>query len=101
MWQDAAKQDALTGLSNRRAFMPLLEREHQRALRTVRAYTLAAVDLDHFKCVNDTYGHAVGDAVTRMGGEEFSILLRDCSAHDAAAVLERLRACLVGARKSQ
>lgn len=118
VWQNAAQQDALTGLSNRRAFLPLLEREHQQALRTGRPYTLAALDLDHFKRVNDTCGHAAGDevlkafarlmrthcravdTVARVGGEEFAILLPDCSLHDAAAVLERMRAaqenaCLV------
>ncbi len=108
-WQDAAQQDVLTGLGNRRAFMPLLEQEHQRALRTGRAYTLVALDLDHFKRVNDTFGHATGDealkafadlmllqcrvvdSVARIGGEEFVILLPECSTQDAVAVLERLR----------
>ena len=109
VWQDAAKQDVLTELGNRRALIPLLKHEHQRALRTGRAYTLAAVDLDHFKRVNDTFGHAAGDellkdfaslmlvhcraidTVARMGGEEFVILLLECSSQDVVAVLERLR----------
>lgn len=109
VWQNAAKQDVLTGLGNRRAFIPLLEHEHQRALRTGRPYTLAAVDLDHFKKINDTFGHATGDealktfadlmqlhcrvvdTIGRIGGEEFAILLPECSTHDALTVLERLR----------
>jgi len=63
LWKDAAEHDPLTGLINRRAFLPRLQNEHQRALRTGNTYTFAMLDLDHFKSINDAYGHHCGDAV--------------------------------------
>ncbi|MDO9268503.1 MAG: diguanylate cyclase [Methylobacter sp.] len=109
LWKDAAEHDPLTGLINRRAFLPRLQNEHQRALRTGNTYTFAMLDLDHFKSVNDTYGHHCGDAVlcalaavmiencrsidavARMGGEEFGILFPECTGEEALIALERIR----------
>ncbi len=108
-WQAEALHDALTGLLNRRGFMPILLGEHQRVSRTRRPYALALLDLDHFKQVNDRHGHAAGDAVlvmaaqlmqarlrdidtlARIGGEEFVILFPESSAAEAAVALERIR----------
>lgn len=110
-WKDAAEHDPLTGLINRRAFLPRLRCEHQRALRTANAYTFAMLDLDYFKAVNDNYGHHCGDdvlcaladvmvdncrsidSVVRMGGEEFGILFPDCTIEQAIVALERIREC--------
>jgi diguanylate cyclase (GGDEF)-like protein len=108
----AASTDPLTGLLNRRAFEAAFETELSRARRHGRPLTLAVFDLDHFKNVNDHFGHDVGDmalcrtaatldegrrssdVVARVGGEEFAILFVDAderSAHVAAArIAERL-----------
>jgi len=104
-----ARQDALTGLANRRAFDEALQHEYQRAQRSASTLCLALIDIDHFKQVNDQLSHAVGDEVlkrvagvlkqqsrtvdmlARWGGEEFVILLPDTSLEDAAEVCERLR----------
>jgi diguanylate cyclase (GGDEF) domain len=109
LWKDAAEHDPLTGLINRRAFLPRLQNEHQRALRTGNTYTFAMLDLDHFKSINDAYGHHCGDAVlcalaavmvencrsidavVRMGGEEFGILFPECHIDEALIALERIR----------
>ncbi len=108
-----ASVDALTGLLNRRRWMERLAEEHARLLRqTDRPYTLLAMDLDHFKTVNDQHGHAIGDAVLRhvaeriqnclrqtdaagrLGGEEFIVLLPDTDLAAARPLAERLRATL-------
>jgi diguanylate cyclase (GGDEF)-like protein len=86
-------RDALTGLLNRRALMPLLAREARRLKRYGEGYAVLMIDIDHFKRVNDTHGHATGDEalvtlsgllreaarevdqVARIGGEEFCVLL--------------------------
>lgn len=104
-----ARQDALTGLANRRAFDEALQHEYQRATRYHTTLCLALLDVDHFKRVNDQLSHAVGDEVlkrvaavlkqqsrsidllARWGGEEFAILLPDTSLEDATEVCERLR----------
>jgi diguanylate cyclase (GGDEF)-like protein len=104
-----ARQDALTGLANRRAFDEALQHEYQRAQRYHTTLCLALLDVDHFKRVNDQLSHAVGDEVlkrvaavlkqqsrsidllARWGGEEFAILLPDTSLEDATEVCERLR----------
>jgi diguanylate cyclase (GGDEF)-like protein len=88
-----ASKDPLTGLSNRRVFMETLEREFARARRHNTPLSLLSLDIDHFKLVNDTFGHQTGDKVLkwlskilrltvrvgdiacRVGGEEFSIIL--------------------------
>lgn len=106
--QRLALTDALTGLPNRRAAEERLQTEKARAPRDARGFALALVDLDHFRTVNDRYGHAVGDEaleatarrfesglregdwVARWGGETFLIVLHGSTARDAAAALERL-----------
>ena len=101
--------DALTGCLNRRALMKLAAHEIARSERSGMPLTVVAIDLDHFKSVNDTYGHAGGDAtlcavvallqnrlrsvdvVARMGGEEFLLLLPDTDAVSGAKVVDGLR----------
>lgn len=102
--------DALTGLHNRRYFNERLLDEIERVTRYGGRFSLLFGDIDHFKEVNDTYGHQVGDAilvwlgrllpqhlrhsdvVSRYGGEEFALLLMDTDKEQAAAVAENLRA---------
>ncbi len=104
--------DALTGLHNRRHFFELAEQETARSQRYGRSLAVLMIDIDHFKAVNDTYGHQAGDAVLqklsavagkvsrgsdiirRIGGEEFALLLPETEAHQAAAAAERLRVAL-------
>ena len=103
------RQDALTGLSNRRHLDTLLAVERERALRFGRALTVAMADLDHFKQVNDRFSHVVGDevlrtvarilrehvrgvdVVARYGGEEFCLILVETGAEEAARLCDRLR----------
>ncbi|WP_432834770.1 diguanylate cyclase [Dactylosporangium sp. CA-092794] len=100
--------DPLTGLSNYRYLRESLRREVERASRFGRTLAVLALDLDHFKEVNDSYGHAAGDAVLaefarrlraeirevdfafRQGGEEFVVLLPETDATGAAVLAERL-----------
>jgi diguanylate cyclase (GGDEF)-like protein len=104
-----AQVDHLTGALTRRGFTEQVEREIARARRNGRLGTLVMLDLDHFKSVNDTHGHAVGDRVLqqvaeilratlrpsdvfgRLGGEEFAILLPETIGNEAVAAIERLR----------
>ncbi|HEX4337000.1 MAG TPA: diguanylate cyclase [Polyangiaceae bacterium] len=104
-----AATDALTGLPNRRAFDQALRRDLARAERTKDPLAIVMIDVDFFKKVNDTYGHAVGDVVlrsvadvvrgmlrtgdvpARLGGEEFVALLPGASAEGGQIVAERLR----------
>lgn len=104
-----AATDPLTGAMNRRALQTLLEQETARAAREGHGLVVATFDLDHFKHLNDTHGHAVGDAtligvvelagrmlrpgdaVARLGGEEFCLVLAGLDGKDAAAIVERLR----------
>lgn len=108
----AADHDHLTGAPSRRAFFRFAEREHARARRRGSGLGLLLVDVDHFKRINDTHGHGVGDQVlrdlvqhagevirkidycARLGGEEFAVLLPDANLETAEAVAERLRAAL-------
>ena len=101
--------DALTNIPNRRYFRESLEREVQRAAREGAPFSVIMLDIDHFKAVNDSHGHAVGDRVLqavaerletslrqmdmvgRLGGEEFGVLLPGNTLADALAVAERLR----------
>lgn len=106
--------DPLTGLMNRGAFDQALEREFERASRYARPASLILIDLDHFKHVNDTWGHPVGDRVLaqvaaairaclrhvdlagRTGGEEFAVLMPETSPEGAAVAAERLRHAVAG-----
>jgi diguanylate cyclase (GGDEF)-like protein len=104
-----AETDSLTGLLNRRALMNRIDAVFRRADRIGEPLVVALVDIDHFKSVNDTYGHIVGDEVlagvsrviksslrkgdtlARIGGEEFVIILRRIEIGEVSALLERVR----------
>jgi diguanylate cyclase (GGDEF)-like protein len=105
-----AMSDALTGAFNRRYFMSHLRRELKRARRSAGELSLLVFDIDHFKHINDRYGHAAGDAVlvefarrvqqhlpresdwnARLGGEEFAVVLPETSLAGAGVVAERIR----------
>ena len=105
-----ALEDALTGLFNRKSFDDRLEGELRKSRLAPYHFSLVMIDLDHFKNVNDTYGHVVGDRVlqacgkalqevvlrrsdfcARYGGEEMAVILADCPASGAAMVAENLR----------
>jgi diguanylate cyclase (GGDEF)-like protein/PAS domain S-box-containing protein len=110
-----ATHDALTGLPNRRTFDARLAGELQRARRHRRNLCLAILDLDHFKQVNDTFGHQAGDSVltlaasvmsshvrgeeliARVGGEEFAWILSEADAPGAVAAVERCRGAVAAA----
>jgi diguanylate cyclase (GGDEF)-like protein len=104
-----AVTDPGTGVLNRRGFMNAIEEALERAAGSSGALTLLIVDIDHFKAVNDTHGHAAGDHVLaefagicrqilregdtigRLGGEEFAVLLPDVALDGAKATAERIR----------
>ena len=110
-----ARTDALTQVANRRAFIEAAELELERARRSRRPLTLAFVDCDDFKSVNDHLGHAEGDAllqvaaqtlrgstraidaVARLGGDEFGLLLPETDGPTAQALVGRVRATLLAA----
>lgn len=107
--EDLARIDPLTGLLNRRAFLERCTVERMRTDRSPGPLSLVLLDLDHFKDVNDTYGHQVGDqalrdfgaalvrtlratdVLARMGGEEFAVLLPATDGPQALEITERLR----------
>lgn len=107
--RELASRDPLTGLLNRRHMLELLHLEQRRCLRGVRTMLLAQMDIDHFKSINDTYGHGVGDLALQMfadqvrlsirssdvfsrwGGEEFVLLLSDTPKEVAMQTLQRVR----------
>lgn len=107
--EEQAFTDHLTGLANRRRFERQLEREVTRTLRYGRPFCLLLLDIDHFKQVNDNYGHEAGDeairrlaktlqagtrgidSAARIGGEEFAVLLTETGFEGGAEVAERLR----------
>jgi diguanylate cyclase (GGDEF)-like protein len=104
-----AKEDSLTGLWNHSAIVGMLKREIERSFRHQRSLGLIMCDIDHFKRINDTFGHLEGDrslkrvaeiirgnlrqydSVGRYGGEEFLVILPDCNGVQTAALAERLR----------
>jgi diguanylate cyclase (GGDEF)-like protein len=106
---ELAHTDGLTGVSNRRRFEMVLAQEHRRAMRYKRPLALLTADIDHFKRVNDTQGHAVGDEVlrqvatalsrtlrdsdkiARIGGEEFVVLAPETNSVGAVSLGDRLR----------
>lgn len=106
---DEAHTDPLTGLCNRRAFEPIIDQALARAQRTGEDVAMMLCDVDNFKSINDTHGHARGDRAlravasairtvlrptdlaSRWGGDEFAILLASCDAGGARAVASRLR----------
>jgi diguanylate cyclase (GGDEF)-like protein len=108
--QNDATVDKLTGVANRQALLAGLFGEVERASRYNRPFSVAFVDIDHFKAVNDTYGHPAGDTVLRgvaqtihtnlrstdligrYGGEEFMLLLAETNVEDATILAEKLRA---------
>ena len=108
--------DALTQTHNRRYFNEALERECQRSQRYHRALSLVLFDIDHFKQINDTYGHVAGDSVlrqlalvvkprlrlqdvlARVGGEEFAVLLPEVDVPGALVAAEKVRRLVEGAR---
>ena len=113
-----AVTDPLTGISNRRSFLDRLQREHEAICRDGGVMALLLIDVDHFKRINDNYGHAVGDqvlrqlattisdelrgqdAVCRYGGEEFSVFLSETSIGGAHSTAERIRLAVERARFS-
>jgi diguanylate cyclase (GGDEF)-like protein/PAS domain S-box-containing protein len=108
LWQ-MATSDPLTGIPNRRTFFEHIEHERTRLSRYAGEAALLMIDIDHFKRINDTYGHAAGDAVlchivrqirkllresdilARLGGEEFAVLLPQASRDGALGLAERIR----------
>lgn len=108
-FQKQAREDSLTGLPNRRAFDEALARALQWAKRDRRPLSLAMIDVDHFKRVNDQHSHSIGDAVlrevgrllsgsirvsdvpARVGGEEFALLFHDATLEQAQATCEKLQ----------
>jgi diguanylate cyclase (GGDEF)-like protein/PAS domain S-box-containing protein len=111
-----ARHDGLTGIYNRRAIMEIIQTEWSRHVRDRSPLSIVFADLDHFKNINDTFGHQAGDDVLRevakrivhilrpydafgrYGGEEFLIVLPACDAQGALEVAERVREA-VGAKK--
>jgi diguanylate cyclase (GGDEF)-like protein/PAS domain S-box-containing protein len=108
----SARRDALTGLPNRTTFISKLNEALAEAREGKRIHVLCFIDLDRFKAVNDTGGHAAGDALlneiakllaltcsgrdmpARLGGDEFALLLRDCSIWNAEAIAQQLIASI-------
>ena len=113
---DRATYDRLTGVANRQSLLGALFNEVERATRYGRPLSVAFVDIDHFKSVNDTYGHAVGDVVLRgvaqtiaeslrasdmigrYGGEEFMLILTETDVEEGSVLTEKLRT-LVGRQR--
>ncbi|AOK15086.1 diguanylate cyclase [Burkholderia cepacia] len=110
-----AATDPLTGATNRRHFLDRVETEIALAKRNGAPFSLLALDLDHFKAINDSYGHQAGDqvlqrfvdkcadairpydGVARVGGEEFMVLLPQAALDTARSIGERIRAAIAGA----
>jgi len=111
---ELASVDEVTGIWNRRRFLEMLDHEFQRIRRHEADLSLVMIDLDHFKAVNDTHGHAFGDQVlrevaatlkaaarssdivARYGGDEFMVLMPDTDTAQAEKAAERIRAMVAG-----
>ncbi|MDR1229100.1 MAG: diguanylate cyclase [Azoarcus sp.] len=111
LWQ-LATSDPLTGIPNRRTFFEQIERERARLARYPGEAAILMIDIDHFKQINDTHGHAVGDVMlchivrqirkllrepdtlARLGGEEFALLLPETNQEGALGLAERVRKVL-------
>jgi len=107
--QDEIRRDELTGIANRKAFDEALTRQISLSRRRNRVFSLIMIDIDHFKRVNDTYGHLIGDEIlkyvaqridarvrhedlaARFGGEEFMVLLPETTGESALMVAEGIR----------
>lgn len=107
--EEMAVTDKLTGVANRQAFAPLIEQILSELRRNPEPLSVLLIDLDHFKAVNDSFGHQAGDdmlravsssiagalrdsdLVFRWGGEEFLVVLRDCDRHNALRIADKLR----------
>ena len=116
--KELSRTDPNTGLLNSRAFYQLAEVELQRARRYERPYTLAYLDIDQFKQINDRFGHLVGDMVlkvvagtllanlrqtdllARLGGDEFAILLPETDNEAARVTVTKIQQALLKAMKS-
>ncbi|WP_293764294.1 PAS domain S-box protein [uncultured Aquitalea sp.] len=116
--RELATTDALTGVANRRSYMEKLQEEFVRFQRFGDPVSVLMMDIDHFKAVNDTWGHAAGDKVLRafaevsrsvirqvdtlgrVGGEEFSVVLPACSLASASKLAERVRKAVAAKRVS-
>ncbi|UJJ58069.1 tetratricopeptide repeat-containing diguanylate cyclase [Rhodanobacter denitrificans] len=110
-----ARRDGLTGIFNRQYFVNEAERQLRYCRKSARDVCLVLIDLDHFKLVNDTHGHAVGDRVLkravdacqahlrstdvfgRLGGEEFGVLLPECTLDSVLPSVEQMRAAIAAA----
>jgi diguanylate cyclase (GGDEF)-like protein len=114
-----ARRDGLTGIFNRQHFVAEAELQLQYCKKSLRDVSMILIDLDHFKTVNDTHGHAVGDRVLqravaacvaqlrstdifgRLGGEEFGILLPECTLEQSALRAEQIRTAIAAASTSE
>ncbi len=110
--EQLAARDFLTGLLNRRGFLEIARREETRSMRSKKQFALLILDIDHFKNINDTYGHECGDevlvrvarviekalggqdTVARWGGEEFVFLLPETETDGAKHVAEKIRSAI-------
>jgi diguanylate cyclase (GGDEF)-like protein len=117
--ENLARTDALTGLTNRKFFLDTVNNEINKALRHQEPLTLAYVDIDDFKKINDQFGHVVGDRllclvadtasntlrtidlISRIGGDEFAILLPRTGYESAEIVLHRVQKVLLASMKQQ
>jgi diguanylate cyclase len=115
-YKEQASRDFLTGLNNVRQFDLALNEANRRVNEYGERLSILVIDIDHFKKVNDTYGHDAGDAVlfqlgqmlsnscrsfdivARVGGEEFSVLLLDCPSFQALEIAERIRQCICNSK---
>ena len=116
---EKATTDAVTGLYNRHHFVELAEREYSRAKRLKKPISILLIDIDHFKAINDQYGHQAGDRVLcrladcltentreidicgRYGGDEFAILLTDSNQSAALEVAHRILHCISGTHQNK